>query len=156
MHFSSSKHDWETPDSLFAKLDREFHFTLDGAASPQNAKCPRFYCEEHWYRSQPRVDFLRAGLSSLRGETIFLNPPYGRELGAWVHAAARAGSYGATAVMLIPSRTDTAYWHDFIWDDVRHEPRPGVEARFLCGRVKFKGAKSGAPFPSAVVVFHAG
>lgn len=146
--FSSDKTDWGTPDGLFRALHAEFHFTVDGAASPQNALLPRFFCEPHWYRSQPLIDGLE---SSWAGERVWCNPPYGRGVGDWI---AKGAKFEAdVSVFLIPSRTDTLYWHRHIWDMKRHRPRPGVQVRFLKGRLKFKGASAGAPFPSAVVFF---
>lgn len=156
--FSSVKADWETPDSLFEELNDEFRFTLDAAASPNNAKCDRFFCEPHWYRSH-HAD----AMGRLWYGRVWLNPPYGRGVSEWVDKAARAAFYTAqVVVMLVPARTDTAWWHDYIWDRNRNMPRTllddgvtPIELRFLCGRLRFKGAPASAPFPSAVVVFRA-
>ena len=83
------------------------------------------------------------------GETAWCNPPYGRELPKWIEKCAKeAERNGATVVMLIPARTDTKAFHDHIYGK--------AEIRFLKGRLKFKGAKNGAPFPSMVVVFRGG
>src|SRR5687767_12335951 len=94
-------------------------------------------------------------LKSWMGETVWLNPPYSRGLqGRFIEKAAmEAEWFGVTTVMLIPARTDTKVFHQFIWDADKHQPREGVEVRFLKGRIKFVGASAGAPFPSMVVVF---
>lgn len=132
-HFSSRSDEWATPPELFARLDAEFGFGLDVCALPHNAKCRRFFT--------PEVDGLRQ-----RWEGVcWMNPPYGRQIATWVRMAYEASLYGATVVALLPARTDTRWWHDYVAN--------ADEVRFLRGRVKFVGARSGAPFPSAVVVF---
>lgn len=152
--FSNNKADWETPDSLFDQLNSEFRFTLDAAASPLNAKCKRFICEEHWYRSQAMTSALDPDVSWFG--RVWLNPPYGRDVWHWVAKAKQEAYYNAqVVVMLLPARTDTAWWHDYIWDTHRRRPQEGVEIRLLRGRVRFKGAPASAPFPSAVIVFRA-
>ena len=98
--FSSKSNEWATPQALFDELDREFHFTLDPCATPENAKCRKFYTIED--------DGLSKDWS---GETVFCNPPYGREISKWVEKAAASAT---TTVMLIPARTDTTYFHDYI------------------------------------------
>lgn len=71
--FSSKKMDYGTPRRLFEELNDEFEFTIDVAASSENAKCARFYSEKD------------DGLSkSWEGEVVFCNPPYGKELPKWV------------------------------------------------------------------------
>jgi len=134
--FSSSRHDWETPPELFAELDAEFGFTLDPCCTEATAKCAKHYTADD------------DGLSkSWRGERVFCNPPYGRAIGSWVEKCA---TEDALCVMLIPARTDTRYFHEHIYR------KPGVEIRFLRGRVRFlqNGERqAGAPFPSMVVVF---
>jgi phage N-6-adenine-methyltransferase len=136
--FSSAADDWETPQELFDELDAEFHFTLDPCCRPETAKCLRFFTQAD------------DGLAQSWGtETVFVNPPYGRVIGKWVHKAFESALGGATCVLLIPARTDTAYWHDYCFKG---------EVRFLRGRVYFaRGGKRGrAPFPSAVVIFRPG
>ena len=134
VHFSSKTSEWETPQALFEALDAEFHFTLDPCATPENAKCGRYFTKE--------IDGLA---QSWAGETVFMNPPYGREIGKWVRKAFEEWRRGATVVCLLPSRTDTAWWHDYCMK--------ATEIRFIRGRVKFVGGKYAAPFPSAVVIF---
>ena len=103
VHFMSNSNEWETPQDLFDELDSEFHFTLDPCATDQNAKCDRYYTKE------------KTGLRCWKYNVVFMNPPYGREIGKWIeHAYWQAQAGYATTVALIPARTDTKYWHDFV------------------------------------------
>ena len=100
--FSSAKPDWATPEARFEQLDREFHFTLDGCATAANAKCPRFFA--------PEQDGL---LQDWGGEVCYCNPPYGAETIRWVQKARKAVDKPKTTVVcLLPSRTDTRWWHE--------------------------------------------
>jgi len=132
--FSSKSREWETPQALFDKLNNFFHFTLDVAATKKNAKCQKFFTPEdngllqNWHR-----------------DICWMNPPYGREIAKWIKKAYDESKLGATVVMLLPARTDTAYFHDFIY----HK----AEIYFLRGRLKFEGAKNSAPFPSMIAIF---
>lgn len=133
--FSSKTDMWFTPQEFFDKLDQEFNFTLDVCAIPENAKCERFFTPE---------------MNSLKQEwtgVCWRNPPYGRELGKWVEKAYIASTYGTTVVMLIPARTDTQWFHKYIYN------KENVEIRFVKGRLKFGRQKNAAPFPSMVVIF---
>ncbi len=132
--YSSANPVWATPPKLFAALDREFRFELDAAASAENTKCPRFYSRYDDGLSQPWAP-----------SRTWCNPPYGRAVGAWVAKAHVESDLGALVVMLLPARTDTRWFHEHV---IRR-----AEVRFLPGRVRFVGAKAGAPFPSIVVVF---
>lgn len=129
---SSKTDDWATPQEMFDLLNSEFGFSLDVCASPNNAKCERYFTKED------------DGLAQTWEGVCWMNPPYGSEIGAWVRKAYESSFAGATVVCLVPARTDTAWW----WDYARHG-----EVRFVRGRLRFGGADSGAPFPSAVVVF---
>lgn len=133
VHFMSTSNEWETPQDVFEELNKEFGFTLDPCATNQNAKCDKYYTKED------------DGLSkSWGGETVFMNPPYGREIKHWAKKAHEESEH-ATVVCLVPSRTDTRYWHDhFMKAD---------EIRFIKGRLKFGGAKNSAPFPSAIIIY---
>lgn len=135
--YSSKRMDWETPTALFDQLDAEFHFTLDAAASHDNHKCSRYFTAEDDGLAQ-----------SWAGETVFCNPPYGRELTRWVEKAWREAQAPATTiVLLIPARTDTKWFHSYI--------HRRAEIRFLKGRIRFEVggvACDSAPFPSMVVV----
>lgn len=131
--FSKATDNWATPQWLFDSLDEEFHFDLDVCASEENAKCKTFYTKE------------QDGLLMPWNGTVWCNPPYGRVIEKWVRKAHDYAKSGGTAVMLIPARTDTKWFHDYVYGQ--------MEIRFLRGRVKFGGRKSGAPFPSMVIVF---
>jgi phage N-6-adenine-methyltransferase len=132
VHFSSKTDIWATPQPLFDELNDEFGFTIDVCALPENAKCKRYYT--------PEDDGLK---QDWRGETVYLNPPYGRAISKWMQKAWLSSKQGATVVCLLPARTDTKWWHSYCAD---------AEIRFLKGRLKFGDAKSGAPFPSAIVI----
>lgn len=125
---------WETPQDFFDKLNKEFHFTLDACATSENTKCEKFY--------SPEID----GLSQPWDGIVWCNPPYGRNIWRWVLAASVAsGARGSTVVMLLPARTDTKWFHDYIYGK--------AEIRFVKGRLKFGGSKNSAPFPSMIVIF---
>jgi len=129
---------WETPDYFFNLLNQEFNFTLDAAASKSNTKCEKFF------------DKKRNGLlQNWDGETVFVNPPFGN-IEEWVQKCFEEGKKENTIVVLIlPSRTDTSYWHEFIMK--------ASEIRFCKGRVNFwrngHSTKNGSTFPLAIVVF---
>ena len=139
VHFSSKNIIWETPKVLFDHLNAVHSFTLDVCALPENAKCKKFYT--------PDID----GLSQDWKDNIcWMNPPYGREIGKWVKKAYEATFMdwrprGAKVVCLLPARTDTAWWHDYVL--------PHGKIEFLRGRLKFSGHKDSAPFPSVIVIF---
>lgn len=134
--FSSKSDLWSTPQEFFNELDIEFNFTLDSCATIENAKCSKFYTKAEDGLKQDWV-----------GETVFCNPPYGREISKWVKKCYEESKKPNTAVvMLIPARTDTKYFHKYIYHQTK-------EIRFIKGRLKFGNAKNSAPFPSMVVVF---
>jgi site-specific DNA-methyltransferase (adenine-specific) len=133
--FSSKTDQWATPSETFAELDAEFHFDLDPCADVDNHKCERYFTKEINGLSQ-----------NWGGYNVFCNPPYGRQIGEWVKKAYEESRKPNTlVVMLIPARTDTKWFHDYILGK--------AEIRFIRGRLKFGGADSAAPFPSMVVVF---
>lgn len=133
--FSSTTDLWATPQAFFDQLNAEFHFTLDPCANDDNHKCAKYYTEQ------------QDGLAQdWGGQIVFCNPPYGRAIGAWVKKCYEESRKPNTlVVMLIPARTDTSYFHDYIY----HK----AELRFIRGRLHFNEAPQGAPFPSMVVVF---
>lgn len=145
--FSSLSDEWETPQDLFDELNEEFNFTLDPCATHENHKCKKYYTKEDDGLSK---DWSR--------EVVFVNPPYGRVINKWVEKCYKEYQKGTTIVMLIPARTDTSYFHDYIYNKA-------TEIRFLRGRLKFtnrllpswnkKGdyKLSPAPFPSMIVVY---
>jgi site-specific DNA-methyltransferase (adenine-specific) len=143
--YSSKTGEHATPLDLYSELDREFSFVCDVAATSENAKHHNYFTKEMDGLSQDWTKF---------GGACFANPPYGRGIGAWVQKARRTSLQGTTVVCLLPSRTDVAWWHDYIWDRDNDCPQGGVEVRFIKGRLKFGGSKNSAPFPSVVVIFH--
>ena len=130
--YSSNKDDYETPQELFDELNREFKFTVDLCASEANHKVPRYYTKEN--------DGMKADLT---GEVVFCNPPYGPQKTAqWIKKCAESN---CTSVLLLPARTDTKAFHEYIYKK--------AEIRFIKGRVKFGGGSGPAPFPSMIVIF---
>lgn len=135
VHFSSLTDLWSTPQSFFDTLNEEFCFSLDPCATKENAKCVRFYTKE--------IDGL---VQNWQGETVFCNPPYGREIYKWVKKCSDEGRKPNTKVVaLLPARTDTKWFHQYIYGK--------AEVRFVQGRLKFGKSKNSAPFPSMVVIF---
>lgn len=129
---SSKTGEWSTPQDFFDRLDWKYHFTLDAAATAENAKCARFFTAED--------DGLTKNWG---GQIVFCNPPYGREIGRWVRKGYEEAK-AAVVVMLLPARTDTHWFHDYCVKG---------NITFLRGRLKFGGAKDAAPFPSMLVEF---
>lgn len=137
--FSSKSDEWSTPQDLFDRLNARFRFSVDVCASAENAKCPRYFTRED--------DALKQEWTGV----CWMNPPYGRGIGAWMQKARESAKAGATVVCLVPVRTDTAWWQtnveneegDFFCD----------ELIFLRGRLRFSSHRQGAPFPSAIVVY---
>ena len=128
--YSSESEVWETPKDLFDKLDAEFNFDIDVCALPSNAKCTTFFTPE------------QDGLKQKWKGVCWMNPPYGRKIGAWMRKALGSNT---TVVCLVPARTDTKWWHDYAMK--------ASEIRFVKGRLKFGNSKNSAPFPSAIIVF---
>lgn len=121
---------WATPQYFFDCLNEEFGFTLDVCANKDNAKCDKYYTKE------------QDGLAQRWEGNCWMNPPYGREIGKWCE---RAFNSGVLVVGLLPARTDTKWFHDYIYGK--------AEIRFIKGRLKFGDAKNSAPFPSMVVIW---
>ena len=134
---SSKNMEWETPQDFFDELDKEFDFTLDPCATNETAKCINYFT--------PEIDGLK---QTWGGFTVFCNPPYGRAIKDWVKKCSEEGKKNyTTVVMLIPARTDTIYFHKYIYN------KPKVEIRFIKGRLKFGDSTNSAPFPSMLVIF---
>jgi phage N-6-adenine-methyltransferase len=130
---TSQSAEWTTPQDLYEALDQRFHFELDPCATPQNAKCRRFFSK------------VNDGLKQKWTGRVFMNPPYGREIGRWVKKAFEESRHNAELVIcLVPARTDTRWWHDWCLRG---------EIQFIRGRLKFGAAKNPAPFPSALIGF---
>lgn len=132
VHFSSETDMWSTPNDFYEKLHEEFNFQTDVCSTNENAKCKNHYTLD------------TDGLSQKWVGVCWMNPPYGREIGSWMKKAYESSLQGATVVCLVPSRTDTRWWHDFAMRG---------EIRFIKGRLKFGGQTNSAPFPSAIVIF---
>ena len=128
--FSSKTDLWATPQDLFDKYDAIYHFETDVCALTENAKCKRFFT--------PEMDGLKQEWTGV----CWCNPPYGRQIGKWVEKAVKSF---ATVVMLLPARTDTKWFHDWVL--------PYGKIEFLRGRLKFGGCDNPAPFPSMIVIF---
>jgi phage N-6-adenine-methyltransferase len=130
--YSSNTDLWETPQALFDAINREFALDLDVCAIAENAKCKRFFSPSE------------NGLACEWTGRVWMNPPYGREIGQWMRKAFESRNTADIVVCLVPARVDTAWWHEYAAKG---------EVRFLRGRVRFGDAKNGAPFPSAIVIF---
>lgn len=129
---SSLTDEWATPQYLFDELDKEFHFDVDVCANRSNHKCPVYF------------DKNTDGLSMAWGgyRSVWCNPPYGKQIGKWIKKAYESGTQ---VVMLLPARTDTKWFHDYIYGK--------AEIRFIRGRIKFGNSTGGAPFPSMIVIY---
>ena len=130
--FSSRTDLWSTPQDFYDRLDAEFWFTLDPCATKENHKCEKYYTEKE--------DWLK---QSWDNEIVFCNPPYWR----WIKDRVKKGyeAKWGIVVMLLPARTDTSRFHDYIYRK--------AEIRFIRGRLKFGWSKNSAPFPSMVAIF---
>ena len=153
--FSRASDEWTTPPDLYDALGAEFKFTLDAAATDENSTSRTFLTldQNSLMVRWGLVPCHRAG-----PPVVWLNPPYSK-VRLFMQKAAAEAALGCTVVCLVPSRTDTRWFHDHVWDVTTHAPRPHVEIRFLCGRLKFGDGTGSAPFPSMLVIFrphHAG
>ena len=131
--FSSRTDLWETPQDFFNKVNKEFNFTLDVCANNENKKCAKYYSIE------------KNGLLQKWEGVCWMNPPYGKTIGKWVKKAYEESRKNCIVVGLLPARTDTSYFHDYIYNK--------AEIRFIRGRLKFGGSKNSAPFPSMLVIW---
>ncbi len=138
VHYSSKSDEWETPQDVFDRYNNLFNFDIDVAASPCNTKVKNKYFT--------RID---DALSRSWGNNtkVWCNPPYSN-VKLWIKKAYEESILGVTVVMLIPARTDTKAWHEYIF--------PYGKVEFLLGRLKFSNSKNSAPFPSAIVIFENG
>ena len=134
VYHQSKRTTWETPPDVFAEYDAEFHFTLDVCATAETAKCARFFSPE------------QNGLVQDWGDDVcWMNPPYGTQIAAWMEKAYRSSLAGATVVCLVPARTGTRWWHDWVLEK--------AELRLRKGRITFVGAPHPAGFDSVVVIY---
>lgn len=130
--FSSKTDLWATPQDFFDKVNAIYDFTLDVCATKENAKCSSYFTIEDNALNRNCIG------------NCWMNPPYGREIGKWIKKAYEQALLGAVVVCLIPSRTDTKWWHEYVMKG---------KITFIRGRLKFGNSKNSAPFPSALVVF---
>lgn len=131
--FTSNSTEWETPQYFYNSLNTEFSFELDPCATDSNHKCSKYFTSEQ--------DGLIQDWGNYR---VYCNPPYGRGIDKWV---CKCSNHRGLAVMLLPARTDTRWFHTYIYN------KPNVEVRFIKGRLKFGDSDNSAPFPSMVVIF---
>lgn len=140
--FTNNSNEWCTPRQLYDELNKQYHFDIDLASSDENHLCDHYFTKKN--------DALA---NEWGGHVAFCNPPYGKEIGKFVEKAYKTvmdNRYKTIIVMLIPSRTDTKYWHNYIFNC------PYASIKFLKGRIKFVmdgEIQQSAPFPSAIVVF---
>lgn len=132
VHFSSKTDLWATPQDFFNSYNEKYNFTLDVCADSTNHKCEKYFTKE--------MDGLQQKWEGI----CWMNPPYGKEIKKWMKKAYESSLNGATVVCLVPSRTDTQWWHEYAMKG---------KIEFIKGRLKFGGSKNSAPFPSAVIVF---
>lgn len=129
--FGNAGDERATPQEFFNRLDAEFHFTLDAAATTLNHKCPDWFGEGGLAFDALEQDW--GGEESI----VFLNPPYS-VAAAFVAKAREEADKGAVVVLLLPVRSDTKWWHSYVWDATQHDWRPGVSTRLLAGRLNFE------------------
>ena len=134
--YTSRSEEWPTPPTFFNKLNEEFHFTLDPCATIQNAKCTKFYTQQD-----------NGLLQDWGSHRVFCNPPYGKWMRDWARKCFESSQDGALVVLLAHSRTDTRWFHDWVYGKA-------AELRFVRGRLKFGDGKQSAPFPSLISVFN--
>jgi site-specific DNA-methyltransferase (adenine-specific) len=135
VHYSSKSYEWATPPEIYDPLHARYDFTLDACSTRDNAKCA-----QHFTKAED-------GLTQIWTGRVWMNPPYGPEIKAWMRKAWESAQTTADLVVcLVPVRTDTRWWQEYVIGT-------GAEVTYLPGRIRFNGAPAGAPFPSAVVVF---
>lgn len=133
VHFKSNSSEWSTPQWLFDKYNDVYKFNLDVCATPENAKCSKYYTKDD------------NGLIQSWHGNCWMNPPYGREITKWVEKAyTESLNNGVLVICLLPARTDTKWFHEYC-------TRGNIN--FLKGRLKFGNATNSAPFPSMIVQF---
>lgn len=134
--FTSNTNEYETPLDFYNELDKEFHFTLDPCATKENAKCKKYYTKKE-----------NGLLQDWSKDIVFMNPPYGRVISTWIQKAYNESKKGAFVCCLLPSRTDTKWFHKYCTKG---------RIQFIKGRLKFNNMKNSAPFPSMLVYFFRG
>lgn len=149
VHFSSASDNWATPQAFFDKCAERFGpFDLDVCADHLNHKAPRYFtqADDGLKKSWSLCSHAVQRRSSGHQFRVWMNPPYGRQIGLWMRKAYEEShnKKGVLIVCLVPARTDTAWWHDYAIKG---------QVEFIRGRLKFGGCKNSAPFPSALVIF---
>ena len=133
---SSNNDEWETPQSLFNILNQKYKFTLDPCATHYNYKCKKYYTKEQNGLNQ-----------SWKDEIVFVNPPYSH-IKEWVKKSCEESEkHKIIVILLIPARTDTIYWHEYIMKEAK-------KIYFIKGRLKFNNSHNNAPFPSVIIEFN--
>ena len=130
---SSNTDEWATPQMFYEELNKKYNFNLDPCSTDNNHKCNKYFTKKD-----------NGLLQSWKGYRVYCNPPYGREIGKWVEKAYNENKNGTFIVLLLPARTDTKWFHNFIYK--QHE------VEFIKGRLKFNDGKNSAPFPSMIVI----
>lgn len=133
--FTSRTEEWETPQYVFAILNKEFNFQVDVCATSENAKCKVYFDKQ--------ANGLEQEWSPFR---CWMNPPYGKNISLWMKKAYQESQRGAMVVCLVPSRTDTRWWHDWAMK--------AGEVRLIAGRLSFGNSEQSAPFPSSIIIFY--
>lgn len=134
--FSRKTDEWETPQEFFEKLDSEFNFEIDVCATSENSKCSSFIGKDD------------DGLSlEWQGHRCWMNPPYS-QVAKWMKKAHEESQKGSTVVCLVPARTDTKWFHDFVIGK--------AEVRFIKGRLRFGSSQYNATFPNMLVIYRPG
>ena len=145
--FSSNDETWKTPTKLFRDLNKEFSFALDACALQSSALVDKWYGPDHPLEEM-RDCLTGDWFAETNGRPAFMNPPYGREIGQFMHKAMQESKKGMTVVCLVPVRTDTSWFHETVFAS-------NAQIRFIRGRLRFSDGPNDAPFPSCVVVFGA-
>lgn len=162
--FSSKLDSWATPQEFFNKLNEAYHFDIDVCAAKDTAKCEKFFTKENSCLDKTWGE----------GNVCFMNPPYGREIGKFIKKAYEQSLIGTKTICLLPSRTDTKWFHEFCvkgeiqflkgrlifgndayWEWVwEQEYLPNSKGELKKNSLfKKYGVKNSAPFPSMVVIF---
>ena len=112
------------PMDDFRKLDERFNFTVDAAASDENAKLERYYTETN------------SGLeASWAGERVYCNPPYSN-VRPWIEKAWKETEAEIIVMLLPANRTDQSWWHDLV-ESKRDRLGSRLRVEFLPGRIRF-------------------
>lgn len=141
---SKASDDWGTDHGVFAKLNDEFHFTLDVNADVTNHKCPLYFTKEQ-----------NALIQKWAPHRCYCNPPFSLNY-EFIKKGKEEANRGAFVVFLIPARTNVSWFHEFVWDNKKHQPQVGVTVRFFPGRLPYIGSHGEAPFPVMLIVFKPG